>query len=136
MSLEDKAKTSGNEGIELQVLERTPVDGKTPEGHVSWKGINVKIPTKPYNAGGTETDYTAKKVLNTLNFYFKKAVKDDLLEALQEETEENHAHHLLNKVLIYTLNKKLIPLRAYNWFFDYRKKVHEKRKLQVLHKKT
>ena len=121
MSLENKTNTSGI-AVETQGSENTR------EGYVNWKGIDVKIPTKPYNAGGREADYTAKKVLSTLNFYHNMARADNLNEALREETEENHIHHLLNEALTHTVKEGLMAQDAYDWFIGVRKKFHKDRK--------
>jgi len=124
MSLVEKASTSKIEGN-----TETQGSGNTNHGYVSWKGIKVKIPSKPFNAGGKDKNYTPEKVLNTLNFYYNMAIKDDLNEAFQEETIDSHAHHLLNEVLTYTLKRSQMTQEAYDWFVSCRKGIHRKKKV-------
>ena len=131
MNLENKSQT--NEIVYASKFalkdrpKREPFSGIIDYDTVMWEKNIIDVPSVPYNAGGTPMDYTPEKVLDTLDFYYKMALKDNLNEALKEEVEENHPRNLLNEVLTYALENKLIPLREYNWFLDYRKEVHKKK---------
>ena len=95
------------------------------ENYVNWNDMNIRVPTRPYNAGGKSVNYTTEKVLDTLNFYYKMAIEDNLNEALREELTESHPRHLLNEVLKYTLQNELIPKVEFDWFAKTRINAHK-----------
>jgi hypothetical protein len=95
--LENNVKTNGN---------KEPTNGE----YVNWRGKSVKIPSHSYNAGGRLIRYTAGKVLDTLEYYYKRLVLKDLSEISTEEQEENHHKSLLDTVITIAVNEKVCTL--------------------------
>ena len=68
--------------------------------YTNWKGKKIRIPKKGYRPGGYPSDYTAKKVVETLEFYHQQLLEGDLHEALTEEREERHPKDLLDTAIL------------------------------------
>ncbi|HJX50893.1 hypothetical protein A3K73_02520 [Candidatus Pacearchaeota archaeon RBG_13_36_9] len=69
--------------------------GKNNEQTIEWKEGRVEIPKIGYNAGGTYTNYTPEKLLETLEFLYSKINERDFTEVRDEMREEMHPKRLL-----------------------------------------
>jgi hypothetical protein len=98
--LETIAKTT-------QQSENTGDNGE----YVTWRNRKVKIPRIGYNAGGQLTDYTPKKILSTLAFYYRHIIDRNLIEALTEEKEERHHKSLLDTAITAAVTENVCTLR-------------------------